>query len=81
MTCDLETNIVSVERVIEYTETETEGDWQIAETRPPSRWPDEGKVAYENYSTRYREGLDLVLRGITVDVKAGEKVSLSNKAT
>jgi len=76
MTTDLETNIVSVERVKEYSETPTEGDWQIEETRPPSRWPDDGKVAFENYSTRYREGLDLVVRGITLNVSGGEKVGI-----
>lgn len=49
-------------------------EWYDDATRPRRGWPDEGKVAFENYSTRYREGLDLVLRGIDADVKAGEKV-------
>lgn len=52
----------------------SQGDWYVDESRPPSQWPDEGKVAFEDYSTRYRAGLDLVLRGITADVKGGEKV-------
>ncbi len=74
MTSDLETNVVSVERVKEYSETPQEARWYIDETKPPRSWPDEGKVAFENYMTRYRPGLDLVLKGITVNISAGEKV-------
>ena len=52
-----------------------QADWYIEETKPKPSWPDEGKVALESYSTRYRQGLDLVLRGITASVNPGEKVS------
>ena len=38
-------------------------------------WPVEGKVQFERYSTRYREGLDLVLKQISCDIRGGEKVS------
>ena len=37
-------------------------------------WPQEGVVKISDYQTRYRAGLDLVLKGITCDFKAGEKV-------
>ena len=37
-------------------------------------WPSEGVVSFENYSTRYREGLDLILKNISFTTKAGEKV-------
>lgn len=75
MTSDLETNVVSVERIKEYSETEQEAPWDIDETRPPRSWPEEGKVNFESYQTRYRAGLDLVLRGISVNIVGGEKVS------
>ena len=51
-------------------------DWYIETTKPPRSWPDEGKVAIENYSTRYREGLDLVIKGVTANIGSGEKVGL-----
>uniref|UniRef100_A0A914ULK3 ABC-type glutathione-S-conjugate transporter n=1 Tax=Plectus sambesii TaxID=2011161 RepID=A0A914ULK3_9BILA len=74
---DLETNIVSVERVKEYTETPTEAAWESAPgKKPPSGWPKHGRVQIENYSTRYRPGLSLVLRGLTADIAAGEKVGI-----
>ena len=34
----------------------------------------EGRVRFDGYSTRYREGLDLVLRDITCDIPGGQKV-------
>lgn len=76
MTSDLETNVVSVERIKEYSETEREALWDIDETKPPKKWPSDGKVSFENYETRYRAGLDLVLRGISVDIAGGEKVGI-----
>ena len=44
--------------------------------RPSSNWPSTGRVQFERYSTRYREGLDLVLKEITCDINGGEKVVL-----
>nr|XP_033816968.1 canalicular multispecific organic anion transporter 2 isoform X2 [Geotrypetes seraphini] len=76
MTSDLETNIVAVERVKEYSETETEAPWIVEDKRPPQEWPGHGKVDFLNYSVRYRPGLDLVLRDLTVNVNGGEKVGI-----
>ena len=42
--------------------------------RPAVSWPDQGVVVFDGYSTRYREGLDLVVRGITARITAREKV-------
>uniref|UniRef100_A0A3B3WF06 ATP-binding cassette, sub-family C (CFTR/MRP), member 3 n=1 Tax=Poecilia mexicana TaxID=48701 RepID=A0A3B3WF06_9TELE len=74
MTSDLENNIVAVERVKEYSETKTEAPWEVEEKKPPPEWPMQGNVEFNEYSVRYREGLDLVLRNITLSVKGGEKV-------
>ncbi|GMR36740.1 hypothetical protein PMAYCL1PPCAC_06935 [Pristionchus mayeri] len=73
---DVEANIVSVERVKEYSETPNEAEWVIETKRPPTEWPVEGGVKLINYSTRYRPGLDLVLKNINADVKKGEKIGI-----
>lgn len=99
MSSDVETNIVAVERIREYSELEQEADWYVQEDGdgssepagpehannsgvvrrrkgPPADWPDVGRVEFAGYETRYRPGLDLVLRGITTVVNGGEKVGI-----
>ncbi|CAD5115099.1 DgyrCDS4110 [Dimorphilus gyrociliatus] len=76
MNSDIETNIVSVERVKEYSETPAEAEWNIDRTRPPREWPQSGRVSFDNYSVRYRPGLDLVLRGISCQINGGEKIGI-----
>ncbi|XP_012683657.2 ATP-binding cassette sub-family C member 2 [Clupea harengus] len=75
MTSELETNIVAVERVSEYTEIKNEADW-ITGQRPEKGWPKTGKIRLENYKVRYRPELDLVLHGITCDIDSTEKIGI-----
>ncbi|XP_042906948.1 multidrug resistance-associated protein 1 isoform X2 [Parasteatoda tepidariorum] len=76
MSSELETNIVAVERIIEYAHTPTEAEWIVKDQVPQKEWPSSGNVVFNNYSTRYREGLDLVLKQICCDIKDGEKVGI-----
>lgn len=76
MTSDVETNIVAVERIKEYGETKQEAPWDIPSKTLPKDWPEVGTVEFKNFEVRYREGLDLVLRGISFHVKGGEKVGI-----
>ncbi|XP_054249750.1 ATP-binding cassette sub-family C member 3 [Indicator indicator] len=73
---DLENNIVAVERIKEYSETETEAPWVIEDKSPPEDWPSKGELEFVNYSVRYRKGLDLVLKGINLQVRGGEKIGI-----
>ncbi|XP_041671464.1 ATP-binding cassette sub-family C member 3 isoform X3 [Cheilinus undulatus] len=76
MCSDLENNIVAVERVKEYSETKTEAPWEVEDKKPPPDWPQLGNVEFSDYSVRYREGLDLVLKKLTLSVKGGEKIGI-----
>ena len=42
--------------------------------RPAPDWPKQGAVVFDNYATRYREGLDLLLKGVSAEVRPKEKV-------
>jgi ATP-binding cassette subfamily C (CFTR/MRP) protein 1 len=75
-TVEVETNIVSVERVLEYARLPSEAPEVIHRNRPPISWPASGGVQFNNYSTRYREGLDLVLKNINLDIKPHEKIGV-----
>ncbi|XP_036912752.1 ATP-binding cassette sub-family C member 3 isoform X3 [Sturnira hondurensis] len=76
MLSELESNIVAVERVKEYSKTKTEAPWVIEGSRPPAGWPTQGEVEFRNYSVRYRPGLDLVLKNLSLHVRSGEKVGI-----
>ncbi|XP_035519606.1 canalicular multispecific organic anion transporter 1 isoform X2 [Morone saxatilis] len=75
MTSELETNIVAVERVSEYSELENEAKW-VTETRPTEKWPEEGRLQFDNYKVRYRPGLELVLHGVTCNIGSTEKIGI-----
>ncbi|KAI9225148.1 P-loop containing nucleoside triphosphate hydrolase protein [Blastocladiella britannica] len=73
--CEIETNIVSVERIHEYCELETEAPSLLA-SRPSPIWPNRGEITFDGYSTRYREGLNLVLKNMSITIKPREKVGI-----
>ncbi|KAL9583744.1 MAG: hypothetical protein Q9212_002531 [Teloschistes hypoglaucus] len=75
-TVEVETNIVSVERVLEYARLPSEAPERVSKNRPKTGWPVHGAVHIRNYSTRYRPGLDLVLNDINLDIKAHEKIGV-----
>nr|CAG8528506.1 14943_t:CDS:10 [Entrophospora candida] len=74
--CEIETNIVSVERVKEYIELPSEAPLVIHDNRPAPTWPHSGLIEYNDYSTRYREGLELVLKGVTFKIQPKEKIGI-----
>ncbi|KAF1745726.1 hypothetical protein GCK72_022173 [Caenorhabditis remanei] len=74
MTTELETNIVAVERIKEYTITPTEGNNSI--NLASKAWPERGEIAIKNFSVRYRPGLELVLHGVTARIEPSEKVGI-----
>ncbi|KAF2457048.1 multidrug resistance-associated protein 1 [Lineolata rhizophorae] len=75
-TVEVETNIVSVERVLEYARLPSEAPEIISRNRPPISWPSQGAVSFNNFSTRYRPGLDLVLKDINLKFKPHEKIGV-----
>ncbi|XP_074882258.1 ATP-binding cassette sub-family C member 2 isoform X5 [Buteo buteo] len=72
---ELETNIVAVERVHEYTKVKNEAPW-VTEKRPPHGWPSKGEIQFVDYKVRYRPELELVLQGITCNIGSTEKVGV-----
>jgi ATP-binding cassette, subfamily C (CFTR/MRP), member 1 len=75
-TVEVETNIVSVERILEYANLPSEAPEIISKKRPPISWPSHGAVEFHNYSARYRPELNLVLKNINLSFKPREKIGV-----
>ncbi|CAF1929859.1 unnamed protein product [Brassica napus] len=76
MSCFVENKMVSVERIKQFTDIPAESEWESKENLPPSNWPFHGNVHLEDLKVRYRPNTPLVLKGITLDIKGGEKVGV-----
>lgn len=77
MASDLEASMVAVERVLEYSQVESEGErhTQVDSTLPRT-WPSGGMIDIQGAKLRYREGLPLVLKGLDLHIPAGSKVGV-----
>uniref|UniRef100_A0A8H8CHK1 Metal resistance protein YCF1 n=1 Tax=Psilocybe cubensis TaxID=181762 RepID=A0A8H8CHK1_PSICU len=76
---EVEQNIVSVERILHQTNIEPEAPQELPDAKPSDEWPSEGSIEFRNYSTRYRAGLDLVLKNVSVNIKPREKIGVCGR--
>uniref|UniRef100_A0A8C0FHW5 Multidrug resistance-associated protein 4 n=1 Tax=Bubo bubo TaxID=30461 RepID=A0A8C0FHW5_BUBBB len=72
---EVENLMISVERVMEYTELEKEAPWETNK-HPPPEWPSQGMIAFENVNFTYSLDGPLVLRHLSVLIKPKEKVGI-----
>jgi ABC-type multidrug transport system fused ATPase/permease subunit len=77
---ELESQVISVERLEEYAVIESEAPPIVEGHSPPTNWPTKGDIAFERTAMRYRPNLPLVLRGkndqgLVCTIHGGQKVS------
>ena len=58
----LETSMVSMERVLNYTQLQPEAELKLPEDKQLANWPSKGAIRFENASLRYRDNLEPVLK-------------------
>ena len=75
MASEVETLMTSVERVMSYTQIESEPGYGT-ESHPSDSWPKEGNLAIKDLSLVYFEGGPRVLKNINVCVSSKEKVGV-----
>lgn len=66
--------MVSVERVIEYTEQTTEAPLETT-IKPESSWPENGSISFQNVWLSYRNDGNYALKNINFTIKPKEKVT------
>ncbi|KAF9576687.1 hypothetical protein EC968_005460 [Mortierella alpina] len=72
---EVQNQFVSVERIQEYSRLPIEAPLDTA-VRIPEGWPRQGKIAFKEFSARYRQGLDLCIRDATFTIEPQEKVGI-----
>ncbi|KAI3434886.1 hypothetical protein D9Q98_002940 [Chlorella vulgaris] len=78
-TTELEVNMNSVERMLEYTALQPEAPAIIEGRRPLPGWPQHGSIEVQQLVVRYRPELDPVLKGLTFTVRGREKVGVAGR--
>ncbi|KAJ7294959.1 hypothetical protein O6H91_05G079100 [Diphasiastrum complanatum] len=76
LSCQLENRMVSVERINQYSNIPSEAPAIIENSRPAEDWPQKGNIHVQNLQLRYRPETPLVLKGISVHIRGGEKVGV-----
>ncbi|XP_050432547.1 probable multidrug resistance-associated protein lethal(2)03659 isoform X2 [Adelges cooleyi] len=74
---ELENQMTSVERVLEYTNTPKEADLESTpDKKPPKDWPNRGQVTFKELYLRYGPDTPDVLKDLNVNIKPMEKVGI-----
>lgn len=74
---ETENNMASVERLVYYEkELEHEAPPVVADNRPAPQWPDKGVIEFKQLEMRYRDDLPLVLKGLNLSIRGGEKIGI-----
>lgn len=74
---ELENQMISVERVLEYAKLKSEPPLTTEfKYRPFSGWPDKGTVEFKGVNLRYSEDGDLILKDLNVLIRPQEKIGI-----
>uniref|UniRef100_A0A8C8RVD3 ABC-type glutathione-S-conjugate transporter n=1 Tax=Pelusios castaneus TaxID=367368 RepID=A0A8C8RVD3_9SAUR len=76
---EIENNIVSVERMREYSKTPKEAPWTLESNSPHQAWPTDGAIEFRNYGLRYRPNLELALKNINIKINGKEKIGIAGR--
>jgi ABC-type multidrug transport system fused ATPase/permease subunit len=72
---EVENNMNATERVHYYgTQLEEEAPLHLAPV--PATWPERGQITFDGVAMRYRAGLPLVLKNLSMDIAGGERIGI-----
>ena len=72
---EVENNMNATER-IHYYGTHLEEEAPLRLGNVPDSWPERGEIVFDDVRMRYRDGLPLVLQGLSMHVRAGERIGV-----
>ncbi|KAK1247857.1 hypothetical protein MKX07_000745 [Trichoderma sp. CBMAI-0711] len=72
---EVENGMNAVERLRYYgNELEEEAPLHTVDVR--ESWPEKGEIVFDNVEMRYRENLPLVLKGLSIHIRGGERIGI-----
>ncbi|KAI9983317.1 hypothetical protein PInf_007277 [Phytophthora infestans] len=71
--------MTSVERLLHFRNIPQEEDASDCTPLNSSVWPLQGAIKFDNLCLKYRPELPLVLRGVSMDIRGGEKVGICGR--
>uniref|UniRef100_A0A6Q2WSZ5 Cystic fibrosis transmembrane conductance regulator n=1 Tax=Esox lucius TaxID=8010 RepID=A0A6Q2WSZ5_ESOLU len=72
---EVENMMTSVERVVEYTNLESEAPWET-QKRPPPEWPSKGMITFDRVNFSYSADGPVVLKDMSAMFRPKEKVGI-----
>lgn len=72
---EVENNMNATERV-HYYGTQLEEEAPLVLAKIPSSWPETGRIKFTDVQMRYRAELPLVLKGLSMDIRGGERIGI-----
>jgi ABC-type multidrug transport system fused ATPase/permease subunit len=73
---EMELQMNGVERLQYYIDELPEEAAEVTDYKPPSGWPALGEIEFRNLEMRYNEDLPLVLKGLNIVIKPGERIGI-----
>ena len=77
-TSDVENFMTSVERVITYTQLDSEPGYKVHRLSP-QHWPHEGNITFKDVSLTYYPGGPQILKKISLNIKGGTKIGVAGR--
>ncbi|PPR93886.1 hypothetical protein GOBAR_AA26791 [Gossypium barbadense] len=74
--CNVENKMISVERVLQFSNIPSEAPLVIEDCRPKPDWPTKGTIELENLQVQYKPTLPVVLKGITCTFPGEKKIGV-----
>ncbi|KAK7399976.1 hypothetical protein VNO78_11174 [Psophocarpus tetragonolobus] len=74
--CNVENKMISVERILQFSNITSEAPLIIQDCRPEPEWPKEGKIELHNLHIQYDPTAPMVLKGVTCVFPGQKKIGI-----
>ncbi|GMI75093.1 ATP-binding cassette C3, MULTIDRUG RESISTANCE PROTEIN 3, multidrug resistance-associated protein 3 [Hibiscus trionum] len=74
--CNVENKMISVERILQFSNIPSEAPLVIEDCRTKPEWPTKGRIELENLQVQYKPTLPMVLKGITCTFPGEKKIGV-----